>query len=138
MEQYIYLFGVLLSGLVVGLSGYAAKGDTVEKRKAKMKKSYHPPAGHLGHETVAASLVTLQVATNTQSSMWSRIELLEKKQDGQEVEMAQLRQELQKKNEQVEEQQKEINTLKRKVERLREKLKEQGIEISDEELEEML
>lgn len=136
--------GIVISGVIIGLSGWAANGgDSVEKRKTKIKNSYkHSP---VNNEIVAASLQTAQVAVTTQSSMWERVTLLEEQQDKMSAEMEVLRQQVQERDKQIEILEKKNNTqeveialLKRKLESLREKLKEQGIEITDEELENLI
>lgn len=145
MEQTLYMIGVIISGIITGLSVYAVKGgDTVEQRKEKLKNR-HSKTSTQTNEIVAASLATTQMAMSTQSSMWSKIEALEKEQgiqacklNEQAKEMAELRKQNAQKDKQIQEQQQEINQLKRKVELLREKLKAQGIEITDKELEELL
>lgn len=137
MEQALYMVGVVISGIITGLSVYAAKGgDTPQQRKQKMMKK----TGNKSQtdEIVAASIATTHLAISTQSGMWSRIEALEAEQGKQAKEMVELRKQNIEKDKKIQEQQQEIDSLTRKVELLREKLNQQGIEITEEELEKLL
>lgn len=156
MEQFAYLIGIVISGIIAGLGVKASRGDTVEEREMKLLERKTKSRAVISDgktndddEIVRTSISTNNLLAQQQGLIWNRLEaveednrkreiaydLLVKKSAESEKSLMELRAKVEELEVESEQKDSQISSLERKVAVLRQKLKESGIDITDEELE---